>query len=200
MDDVDPPSDAVPRASPAEALWSEVQRKYSTRYTFFSLNASLQGMGLSDRLGGRRVEVLQRSKHAQWLMAQLGNLDVFDLQAFKAIAYVNKDQAEAAFRFTAVANFTVPLTLAVVINQILENGLYRFLADSYEGSLALFAVTVFVIAMLMSYVVIMGALSGVRHARDIYHLTMLELAKRKETAVIAEFVDDSIDSLPTDLS
>lgn len=185
----------------AEALWAEVQTTYSTRSTFVSLTTSWAGMmGLSPRLGSRRLTVMQSDKRARWLVSKLEGLSNASLAAFKTMAFINKDQAEAAFRYMAVVNFTVPLTLIVAANQIWKVDFGELIRQlSADGGLWIM-VGLLAFAITTSYLYITAAHKAVGQARDIYHLALLELSKRQITSDAEDTEAVDMSTLPLDLS
>ena len=167
-------------STPAEALWGVAVSRYSNfsswrqvaGWFFFSL-------GLSARSGANRLAKMRRSASAPLLEAEMKKLSAADLAHFLAMASVNREQAEAAFRFTAITNFTIPLSVFLIANQTFPGWFTTFLEALKEdpGSVAFFA-SVVAAAFIGIVGIVLFAYAGVHHARDVHHLTLIEAGRR----------------------
>lgn len=162
----------------AEQLFSEVQSRYSTRAAFVqTIGSPLAFVGVNRRLGARRLTTLRSTRRAQFLSRALSDLSTPELKAFMGLAVANKEQADAAFRYTAIVNFTAPLTVLIVTNQIVGGELLDGAANLSSVGFSLFIALCVAGALGILYILI-AAQGGVQFARDIYHLTLIEQARR----------------------
>lgn len=180
-----------------DALFSAAQKRYSF---LTSLKAGLLSnlfTGVHGRTGRNRIQRMRKANPAVRLEREFAELSTRQATYFLGLATANKEQAEAAFRYTAIVNFTAPITIVVLINQILPEGLIALL-EAYLGLDALsltLVVFLFVIAVIYP---IAHAYLGAGNARDIYHLSMIELARRGGAPSMDVDSNDDLTSNPAD--
>lgn len=134
--------------------------------------------GFHRRIGGDRVKRLQGTKPARKLSTALARASDRTVSYFAVLATVNKEQAEASFRYTAIVNFTAPVTVVLLANQVIPGGLIDLLraGDPTLGWIRLsFVALVFLFSVIGP---ISLAYLGTSMARDLYHLAVIEKAKR----------------------
>jgi len=98
----------------AEALFEQIYRERGLVAFVRSLFGLGFMTGFNSRIYSNRVKALRETHLAQLLEQGLADLSARNLSYFSGLASVNKDQAEAAFRFTAIVNFTAPVTVLVI--------------------------------------------------------------------------------------
>lgn len=161
----------------AEALFEQTQKQFGVLATLGSaLNLGALA-GFNPRTRSHRVKTMRRSDRAIRLETGLAGLGAAGLSYFTGLAAVSKEQAEAAFRYTAIVNFTAPITVLVIFNQILEGGIMGALGSGsdLEGWVLSLLAAAFVVTMVG---VVSYAYIGAQMARDVLHLAQLEQARR----------------------
>ncbi len=162
---------------PGETLFHATAKQYSLWAALKSGMLSGFLIGYHGRLTNRRVQILYKTKFARELKAALTQLNDQQSSHFLGLATVNKEQAEAAFRYSAIINFTAPITLIVVINQIFPG----FLSGALSNYLLLGPIEIGLVVALFIVAVItpvFQAYMSVAIARDIYHMGTIDRARR----------------------
>lgn len=181
----------------AEALFEQIYRERGLVAFVRSLFGLGFMTGFNSRIYSNRVKALRQTHLAQLLEQGLAGLSARGLSSFSGLASVNKDQAEAAFRFTAIVNFTAPVTVLVIINQIVEGGFLSVLETASPSEL-LVLIAVVVSLSITVIGLLFYAYVGAQTARDVLHLVQLEQARRGGFGVMeAQAGDVLID--PNDL-
>lgn len=175
----------------AEALFDQVQKQHGVFAVLGSaMNLGALG-GFNARTRGNRVKALRASNRSKMLAQRLSELGAIGLSYFTGLAIVNKEQAEAAFRYTAIVNFTAPITVLVILNQIVEGGFMGAFNTASEAEgwafTALAAGFMVTVTVVISY-----AYAGAQMARDVLHLANLELARRGGFIAAAPDEDDGM--------
>lgn len=161
----------------AEALFDQAQKQHGVLAILRSALNLGALIGFNARTRNNRVKALRRSSQSKMLAQGLSGLGAAGLSFFMGLAAVNKEQAEATFRYTAIVNFTAPITVLVILNQIIEGGLMAvFEVTSEFDRWALTALAAFFFVTVIG--VISYAYIGAQMARDILHLATLEQARR----------------------
>ncbi len=175
----------------AEALFDQTQTQFGILATLGSALSLGALTGFNPRTRSHRVKLMRRPDRAKRLEAGLAGLGAVGLSYFTGLAAVSKEQAEAAFRYTAIVNFTAPITVLVIFNQILEGGIMGVVGSTSDidgwalGLLA--AAFVITVTGVVSYAYI-----GAQMARDILHLAQLEQARRGSFNPAASDEDDGM--------
>ncbi|HCR64974.1 MAG: hypothetical protein CMH90_09615 [Oceanicaulis sp.] len=175
----------------AEALFDQAQKQHGVLAILRSALNLGALIGFNGRTRNNRVKALRRSNQSKMLAQGLSGLGAAGLSYFNGLAVVNKEQAEAAFRYTAIVNFTAPITVLVIFNQIIEGGLMGVFETASEFDSWKFA------ALAASFMtIVIGVISyayiGAQMARDILHLTTLEQARRGGFSAAAPDEDDGM--------
>ena len=160
----------------AEALFDQTQKQHGVFAVLRSAMSLGALIGFNARTRSNRVKALRRSKPSQTLAQGLSGLGAAGLCYFTGLAVVNKEQAETAFRYTAIVNFTAPITVLVIFNQMIEGGLMATFETSpefYRWGLIVLAAAFITVTGVISYAYI-----GAQLARDVLHLANLERARR----------------------
>lgn len=183
---------------PGEALFNKTARKFSLWGSVKSGVMSGFLFGYHGRLTHRRVEILGKPKIARQLKSDLAELTDAQSAHFHGLAAVNKEQAEAAFRYTAIINFTAPITLIVVLNQVFPN-FFPWLFNVYLAVGPVRLGIVIGVFLLATVGPVFQAYVSVGIARDLFHLAVIDGARRGNRASVGteEVGDDQID--PGDL-
>ena len=176
----------------AEELFARTQERFSTKSVLLNtLRSGYAFFGVNSRIGGRRVTVMRSSDRAIFLTKGLARLSDSELTAFVGLALVNKEQAEAAFRYTAIVNFTSPITILVVINQLVEGSIRQYFLNDTDGA-TYFFYTLLGITLFGAAFLLVASQGGVQFARDIYHLAIIEQSKRGTLSPNAEADGDEM--------
>ena len=175
----------------AEALFDETQKQFGMLATLGSALSLGALTGFNPRTRSNRVKTMRRADRAKRLEAGLAGLGAVGLSYFTGLAAVSKEQAEAAFRYTAIVNFTAPITVLVIFNQILEGGIMGVLgiASDLDG----WAVGLLAVAFVITVIVVLSyAYIGAQLARDVLHLAQLEQARRGSFSPAGSEADDGM--------
>ncbi len=162
---------------PGEALFNQTTKRFSIWGALKSGLLSGFLVGYHGRLTHRRVQILVKSKIAKELKANLAALTDPHSAHFLGLASVNKEQAEAAFRYTAIINFTAPITLIVVMNQVFPE-LFPWIFETYLALDSFRLSLVIGLFILATVVPVFQAYVSVGIARDIYHIALIDGARR----------------------
>lgn len=160
-----------------EVVWKEAARLYANRSGMRVRRSWLSGVG--ERVGFDRLGTVTRRPVAKRVNERLGGLSDADMRVFHAYATVNLEQASGALRLSLIVNVSLPVGLILLLNALLPDGLaglhvVRTASDAgwlyWTISLSLLLA---VVAALVWY-----CYAGVHQARDLYHLSSIELARR----------------------
>ena len=114
--------DTTKTQSAVDTLFEATQKNYSILESLKVGLLSNLFTGFHGRTGPKRIAKMRKAKPAKALTSELAALSAIEANHFLALATANKEQAEAAFRYTAIVNFTAPITFIVLLNQILPGG------------------------------------------------------------------------------
>jgi len=174
----------------AEDVFAEAQARFSVLRVLRSALHFTGMFGFNLRTRANRVSHLRHSANGRYLSTRLEALSDQGLSFFLGLATVNKEQAEAAFRYTAIVNFTAPITLIVFLSQVLDGGVMGVYTEAspFQQNVLLITAIAFVACVngLITYAYI-----GVQTARDIHHLAFLEQARRGGRGVMADVEDEA---------
>jgi hypothetical protein len=133
-------------------------------------------LGISDRARADRMERLLKSTSAKRAAALLREADDKNLAHLEAIATINSEQAEAAFRRTFVFNVSAPIAVVAALAQLAPQDSAALLADAgRSGDLQIGAsVTVALVVGTVLYTFLRA-----RDARDLADIVALESARRR---------------------
>ena len=160
-------------AKDVETLFHETSERFSGLVALGPSLVSAVLIGFHSRLDGKRVKKMLSTERAQQLRTDLEDLSASDIRRFLRIAVANKEQADAAFRYTAIVNFTLPITLVVGISQIFPNSIPELLSIlTSDGPHLLILVSALFVTFVLVPIVL--AYANVQAARDIYHLALIE--------------------------
>ncbi len=181
-----------------DRLFADTSQNFSVISALMAGLLSWAMLGYHGRLTRRRMERLQNAPSARTLKAKLVNLNDRQSAYFQGLASVNKEQADAAFRYTALINFTAPITLIVILNQLFPGFLSGFFTDFLgfdEASITL-AIALFILATVGP---LFHAYISASVAKDIYHLALIDGARRgdRSRAEADGGEDETVE--PTDL-
>ena len=168
----------------AEALFDQTQKQFGILASLGSALSLGALIGFNPRTRSNRVTMMRRADRARTLEAGLAGLGAVGLSYFTGLAAVSKEQAEAAFRYTAIVNFTAPITVLVIFNQILEGGIMGVLGS--DSDLDGWALGLLAVAFVITVIgVVSYAYIGAQMARDVLNLAQLEQARRGSFSVAA---------------
>lgn len=169
--------DTTKTQSAVDTLFEATQKNYSILESLKVGLLSNLFTGFHGRTGPKRIAKMRKAKPAKALTSELAALSAIEANHFLALATANKEQAEAAFRYTAIVNFTAPITFIVLLNQILPGGVIEVVSAYLD--LDTFGLTAVILLFILAVIYpIAHAYLGTSNARDIYHLSMIEVARR----------------------
>jgi hypothetical protein len=132
-------------------------------------------IGVSDRATADRMARLVRSSQAKRVLTLLEDSDDKSLAQLEAIAKINGEQAEAAFRRTFVFNITAPIAVVAAAAELAPERTAAIAAElGRSGSLLVGGAAALLILSSVFYTFVRS-----REARDLADLVTLERARRQ---------------------
>lgn len=154
------------------ALWREIAAYKSASAL---LSPGLHWFGVPRRAQARRLEQLTSDRPAERLLAKLRASSDADLAQCDALARINAEQAETAFRRAFVVNVSTPFALFLAWGQLAPDSFGVTMAQlQAEGATAAF---ILVLAALILGT-IAYAYARAADARDLRDLIAIERARR----------------------
>ncbi len=132
-------------------------------------------LGFSDRSPSDRLRRLLRGKAGRAALDAANGLDVAALEHLDAVAKINAEQAEAAFRRTFVFNVSVPIALAAAATQAAPEAASKILSELGPAEASSYLIAGAVLGIIAT---VYHAHAKARGARDIADVIALVRAAR----------------------
>ena len=169
------------------SAWRAAEKVFANRRAMRPSAAHFYG--LVERTHPNRMGKLLNAQKARAVSDIFQKLDDRQLGQFRTMAFVNLEQATSAMRLNVIGNISIPVGFLVLVNQLLPNRLGLFISEI--GAEALLFICSVVLALLV--VTMWYAYAGVLQARDLYHLTLIETARRGDVSP-ADTPSDAIEA------
>lgn len=138
--------------------------------------------GLSERVGAKRVRLLEGGESGRKYFDLTKNCSVEDLEYLYVRARVNFEQVTSAARLAIISNVTSVIGAFVLVNQIFPGKIAEQLETLASSEPTQIAITIAIsmsLVFCISLIIILFVVGGVGQARDLKHLLELGLARRK---------------------
>jgi len=173
--------DADKTTNDIEVIWQKLLKAFSN-WKAVKPKKSWLKTGLSERLGYRRMENLERSLSAKTFSELTQNLSDDELKYLHNLSRINLEQVTPAARISLIINVTSIIAFFVLVNQMLPGYIAEIMQDlTRQGPntpLAYGILAGFITFIPIGIFITMYCFGGVAGARDLKNLIELKLARR----------------------
>lgn len=188
-----------------ETIWDQLTARFSN-LNGLKPSTSWFKSGMSERVGHKRVRLLEGRSQARFVSNKLRDLSLDDINYLSTRSIVNLEQAQSAARTTTVLNTTIVIGAIVIFNQIFPGMISDVIKETLSND-NLLDVVLNILISICSIALMIGVTAfshaGAAQARDLKHLLDLELGRRhafvkstpahgSETGIVDDLKDNFI--------